>query len=383
MADASPYALRLSHAADWRACPAFVRMTNTPQAKVVEAAGDHTVREEGTAMHEAAQWMMLFNNLAAVSAGSVMKNGIVLTDELVDGAAFYVQTLQKLGTGWTIERQMSAHVIHAACGGTPDAYTFRAASAPTIVLADLKGGYRPVEVYPNDQLFGYTACIIGEHPEYDSPDTVVEYHIIQPRAYHRNGPVRTHTMLLRDVYPYIVELRRRAAVAMGDNAQAVAGPQCDNCTGRASCSTAHDAGMRALEIAGEPDVQDLPIEAIDYELQRLEDAKRMIEARLTGLEAQATHMIRNGAQFPSFELGRSAGRLNWIDDECEAAALAMGDLMGLDLRKPTKAITPTQALQRMPKELLERYAQRKPGALKLQRFNGDTVTKAFAHLKKV
>ena len=138
--------------------------------------------------------------------------------------------------------------------------------------------------------------------------------------------------------------------------------------------------MRALEIAGEPDVHDLPVEALDYEMLRLEDAARMIQARLTGLQAQASHLIRKGAMLPNYTLEAGNGRLNWLDESAEQAALAMGDLMGLDLRKPVKAITPTQAMQRMPKELIEQYAQRKRGEVKLVRFDRNAAVKAFSHL---
>lgn len=381
MADASPYDLRLSHAADWRACPAYVRMNRTPQAAVIEESAPHVIREEGAAIHEAAQWMLLFGNYEGVSAGQVMKNGVTLTDEMVDAAAFYVGVLgEETDVRWIVERQLHAARIHEKCGGTPDAYGFRAASSPTILLRDLKGGYRPVDVFPNYQLFGYTAAILDSHPEYDRPDTVVEYSIIQPRAFHKYGPVRKHTMLLRDVYPFIEELRQSAAIAMGEHAQAVSGPQCDDCAARASCSVAHAAAMRALEVSGEADVHDLPVAALDYEMRRLEEAARMIEARLTGLQAQASHLIRKGVTLPHYALEAGNGRLNWIDESAEQAAIVMGDLLGMNLRKPVKAITPTQAMQRMPKDLLEQYAQRKRGEVKLVRFDSNAAVKAFSHL---
>lgn len=383
MSDASPYDLRLSHAGDWRACPAYVGMNRTPQAAVIEESAPHVIRDEGTAIHEAAQWMLLFGNYEVVSAGMKMKNGVVLTDEMVDAAAFYVGTLsEEPDVRWIVERQLHAARIHERCGGTPDAYGFRAACAATILLRDLKGGFGPVDVFPNYQLFGYTAAILDAHPEYDRPDTLIEYAIVQPRAFHKNGPVRKHTMILRDVYPYIEELRYAAAIAMSDVAEAVAGPQCDNCAARASCSVAHASAMRAVEISGEPDVHDLPVVALDYEMQRLEEAARMIEARLTGLRAQAMHMIRKGAILPHYALEAGRGNLNWIDEEKEQAAIAMGDLLGLNLRKPIKAITPTQAMGRMPKELLEQYAQRRRGEVKLVRFDSNAAVKAFSHLAK-
>lgn len=375
MSETSPYPLRLSSAADWVRCAAYVGMNATPQAAIIEEAEPHVVRDEGTAMHWVAESLLqgLFN-----PADTHAPNGVELTDELIEGAQFYVGVLDEYPLmPWRVEEQLQARRIHpTACGGKPDAFghdLFR----PRVVQVDLKGGYVPVEVFPCWQLIGYLAAILDANPEWEVDDLEVEFVIVQPRAYHKDGPVRRHVMLARDCKPYIDSLRMAAHIAMGEHAKAVAGPQCDNCAGRASCSVAHRAGMRALEIAGEPDVHDLPVAAIDYEMLRLEDAMQMIQARLTGLQAQAAHLIRRGEILPHYALESGSGRLNWTD---EAAALAMGDLFGVDLRKPSKAVTPTQAMQKVPRELLEQYAQRKRGEVKLVRFDNNAAVKAFSNL---
>lgn len=379
MAD-SPYALRLSHAADWARCAAFVRMNRTPQAAIVEEAAPHVVREEGTAMHWVAQ--CIGDSLPVFcGVGAVAPNGVTITDELLDGAEVFIAVLRSYELfPWRIEEQLQARRIHpTACGGKPDAFG-RRVLRPRIVVPDLKGGFVPVEVFPNPQLIGYLAAILDTEPTWEQADTEVEFVIVQPRAYHKDGAVRKHVMMLRDVYPYFAELREAAHRAMGENAPATSGPQCDNCAARASCSVAHAAAGRALEVAGEADVHDLPVAAIDYEMMRLEEAARMIEARLTGLQAQASHMIRRGITLPHYALESGAGRLNWLDDQAEQAAITIADLMGVDIRKPVKAATPTQAMQRLPKELLERYAQRKRGEVKLVRFDNNAAVKAFSHL---
>lgn len=375
MSESSPYELRLSHAADWVRCAAFVKANRSEQAAILEADGNRTVRDEGTAMHWVAEMLMG----GTYPYESHAPNGVLLTDELIDGAQGFVRLLDSFeDVVWAIEQQLQARRIHpTACGGKPDAFGRRKSH---IVVPDLKGGFVPVEAFPNWQLIGYLAAILDANPDWETPDATVEFVIFQPRAYKRGGAVDRHTMRLVDVYPYFESLRMAAHIAMGDHARAVAGPQCDNCNARASCMVAHRAGMRALEIAGEPDIHDLPVEAIDYEMQRLEDAAALIKARLTGLQAQASHLIRNGAVLPNYALERGDGRLNWLDDNAEAAALAMGDLFGADLRKPVRAITPTQALKFVPKELIDQYAQRKRGEVKLVRFDRNAAVKAFSNL---
>lgn len=383
MAD-SPFELRLSHAAEWVRCAAFVRMNRTPQAAVLDDAADHTVREEGTAMHWVAQALMHdAPDFPCFGVGAVAPNGVTITDELYDAAMFYCDVLDSYGAQWNIEQQLAAPSIHPKCGGTPDAYCIGATQYHNVlVVADLKGGYRPVDVFPNWQLIGYASAIVDANRGALDDADEIEFIIVQPRAYHRNGPVRKHRMRIGELAPYIESLRMAAAIAMGDHARAVAGPQCDNCAPRASCSVCHAAGMRALEVAGEPDVHDLPVVALDYEMQRLEDAARMIEARLTGLQAQAVHLIRRGAVLPSYTMESGSGRLAWIDDTAEQSAIAMGDLLGKDIRKPAKAITPLQAMKQLPKEFVEQYARRNRGEQKLVRFDRNAAVKAFSHLKK-
>lgn len=380
MAD-SPYALRLSHAADWVKCAAFVRMNLTPQAAVIDNAADNTIREEGTAMHWVAE-RLIEGEPYPEGEIVVAPNGVEITEELYDGAQFYVDVLGSYELiPWRIEEQLHARRIHEQCGGTPDAYGHDLFK-PLVTIADLKGGFRIVDVFPNWQLIGYAAAILDANPEWECDDLEFEFVIVQPRAYHSAGPVRRRTVSIAQLRPYWDSMRLAASIAMGEHAPAVSGSQCDNCAARASCSVAHRAAGRAMEVSGEPDIHDLPVVAIDYELQRLAQAKAIIQARMTGLEAQAMHMIRNGSQFPSFTVERGAGRLDWIDADTERQAIAIGDMMGVDLRKPAKAITPLQAMKQVPKEFIGQYARRNPGAAKLVKFDGTAAEKAFSHLKK-
>lgn len=374
----SPYALRLSHAACWVKCPAFVRMNRTPQAAVLESTQDNTVREEGTAIHWVA--LCIADGLPVFhGVGAVAPNGVEITEELLDAAEFYCDVLRQDGFDWHIEETLAAPSIHPECGGTPDAFAFRAASSPEILLRDLKGGFRNVEVFPNWQLIGYLAAILDAYPGLQfETDAIVDFAIIQPRAYHVDGPVRGHRMLLRDTMPYIHQLAE--AARRTHDGPAVAGPQCDDCAARASCSVAHEAGMRALEVAGEPDVHDLPVAAVDYELLRIDEALRILEARKTGLTAQAQLMLRKGVMLPHFSMQAGNGRLKWKDD---AAALAVGELMGVDIAKPSKPITPTQALKFLPRDLIEGMSNRQRGEMKLTRIDSNEAVKAFSKLNGV
>lgn len=380
MADASPFALRLSSAASWVACAAYPSMNRRPEATVIEEAGDTTVREEGTAMHWAAyclataQW-----DVEQPKVGDVAPNGVVLTDELLDGALFYVDVLALYDVQWTLEQSLPAPEIHPQCGGSPDAFAGIEGEMPRVIIPDLKGGFRIVDVFPNWQLIGYASAVLS-HMNMHNVDCEIEFVIVQPRAFHRDGPVRRHVTTVAALRPYWDAMRMAASIAMGDYAGALAGSQCDDCNARSFCTIAHAAGMRALEISGEPDIQNLTAAAVDYELLRLEEAQRAIEARLTGLQAKAVHMMRKGEILPHWAMERGQGRLSYNSLDAEREAIAIAELLGKDIRKPQRAITPTQAGKLLDPALLETLTHRPRGEAKLVRFNSNTAAKAFSKL---
>lgn len=372
----SPYELRFSQAAYWVKCAAYSTFNKRTEHGIVATRGDNTVREEGTAIHWAAEQLMLGIN----ASGSKASNGVLITDELQDVAAFYVSVLDGYkGVDWNIETQIAAPRIHPKCGGTPDAFGYRQ-DVRRILVGDCKGGFENVEVFPNWQLFCGLAGVLDNNPSWELDNTVVEFFIVQPRSHHKDGPYRAHTMRLQDCYPYIAELSRAAHAAMGESASATAGRQCDRCSARATCTVSLRAGQRALEISGEPDLLDVTPASVDYELLRISEAMRALEARKTALEAHAESFIRSGRILPNFEMAPGRGRREWID---ENEAILMGDLFSVNLRKPVVPITPVQAMSKLPKEIVESYSRSTPAALKLTRYNASATAKAFSKVEKL
>lgn len=385
MAHDSPFELRLSAAGSWVKCGAYPSMNRRPEAALLEEDGDHTVREEGIAMH----WVAEMRAAARVSdfpewvdVGSIAPNGVVITDELLDGALFYLDALDfEFGGGFAHELQLPAPSIHPKCGGTIDAVKvdFVHGRRPHVIVPDLKGGLENVEVFPNYQLFGYASAAI-DHFGLTGQDVDVTLAIVQPRSFHRDGPVRKHVTTSSQLVRYWDEMRHAAAVAAGDFARAVAGRQCDRCNARTFCDVAIRAGQRALEIAGEPNVINLTPAAVDYELMRIEDARRMLEARYTALYAQAEHMSRNGQQLTHYDMAQGRGNLAWLSPEHEREAIAIADTMGVNIRKDERAKTPTQSAKLLDPKLIEHCSDRPRGKLKLTRIDANAAAKAFSHL---
>jgi len=93
-------------------------------------------------------------------------------------------------------------------------------------------------------------------------------------------------------------------------------------------------------------------------------AAELLDARITGLSQQATFNLHSGERVPFFRLESTQGRDKWkqrIDE-----VIALGDLMGVDLRKPQEAITPKQAIKKgLPEDVIGAYVEKTSGTMKL------------------
>ena len=101
------------------------------------------------------------------------------------------------------------------------------------------------------------------------------------------------------------------------------------------------------------------------------------------LEAQALTLLRGGSPVPGQRIGHGAGSTVWNKSAPEV--LALGDLMGVQLRKPEAPLTPLQAEKAgVDKALLAPYSMYKSGKARLvpdddnkarQIFGGNPVCK--------
>src|SRR5690606_34097666 len=171
-------------------------------------------------------------------------------------------------------------------GGTPDAWAYNP-DKRRLHIADLKFGFRFVEVWENWQLICY-ACGLLDMLQLDDTQTTVEFTIVQPRSYRRDGPGRKWCVLASDLRAHINILQHAAAAAT----RYIPNPGCGDCPGRHVCVALQQSALVALERAYEGDPFELPPPALGDELRRLKDAAKKIDARISGLETQAEHAER-------------------------------------------------------------------------------------------
>lgn len=362
-----------SSAHQWVSCAGMLTLArNYPEdAEAPEA-------REGQAAHFVAAQMLDVIGIHA-GEGDTVPPGITVTPEMLEGARLYRQAVVDATDGRLdrvhVEERVLCSLIHEACFGTPDAWHFNK-EAGILDVWDFKFGFRYVEVYENWQMLCYVAGILGQ---LGIPDEIrIRVHIIQPRSFHRDGPVRSWEFSSVTFAPYLEQLRKSAHEAMAAGARTRVGAWCRNCLAARGCEALAAASYDAVAVSGSSVPFDLSAAEVGSDLRTLQRAAAALSARITGLEQQAIEQIRLGQYVPYWQMGAKRTNLAWrLPDE---EIIALGPLFGVDLARPPKPITPTQAREKLKVDeaVINSYAFRPSGELKLVPADISQARKVFS-----
>ena len=334
---------------------------------------------EGTAAHWVASEIVA---MRAISEGISTPNGLIVTDEMLDGGELVAETVE-----WRIRRGLELHIeepvriaqISADCFGTPDLWTFDSARAH-IEIIDYKFGHRFVDEYFNLQgisyLLGILAKLVHEGAILGIPEAIsVSFTIVQPRCYHRGSPVRTHSFLVRDIIPYIQKLQEAAQQALLPEPAGTVNDHCADCPGSHVCSALDKAAWSGAEFS----MKQLPLEisprAAALELRMMERALQALDARVEGLRELVTANLKAGKSVPFYRLEESRGRLAWNIPNDQI--IGIGEIFGKDLSKPG-VLTPAQAKKEgIDEAVIKQYTSNPSGTLKLVQINTADARRVF------
>ena len=333
-------------------CTGWVLMAQTyPETEeTVEA-------REGTASHEIgaeiitdAQTNRVRRHTAKDWVGITASNGVLLTEEMFDAAMVYADDVIKVmrrtgvfgGDGLRIEQRVEIPRVHEINWGTPDCSIYHKLGN-TLYLWDYKFGFEVVEAFENWQAIDYVAGLLDELEINGHLDqhTKVVIRIAQPRAFHRDGPIREWVVMASELRAHINILHGNAHKALGPNAEFNTGSHCKHCPGRHACPAALKAGTRLYEVATKPVPVELSAEALGVQLAIVKRARKQLEYLESGFEEQAKGLIRSGSLVSGWATEEGFGRETWGKPIEEV--IALGDMLNFELRKPVDAITPNQA----------------------------------------
>ena len=184
-----------------------------------------------------------------------------------------------------------------------------------LVVTDYKHGAGVVvEVEWNTQAmyYGLAALHAAGGPGDVEKVTLV---IVQPRAGHRDGPVRRWTISSQQLWAWKDDLARAADATAAPDAPVVAGDWCRFCPAKATCPA-----IKALVNARAKQVFSPLAEAADIAIDATELAEQLasvplIEAWCKGKTALAASMLKRGLTVPGYKLVRKRSDRRWVDPD--------------------------------------------------------------------
>ena len=319
---------------------------------------------DGTAVHWAGA--ELYHRRLVVE-GQVAPNGVVLTEEMIEAAETWAGALHP--HEWTVERPVGDR--NSLSWGTPDA---RRIEGGVLRVKDLKFGFGPVDAYEWWQGIDYTRLLVQQYPMLDRDDTPVELEIIQPRVYRRRDRNVWETTLGK-LRTYFERILHAHEAALAPEPVATAGPHCKHCPGRLYCPTNQAAALDYADTSGQSAPMELLDGALGREAAHIRRAIKVMQSRLTGLEADIEARLRAGRSVPWHALVPGESREVWAVELGTAIEVAAS--VGVDIAKPG-ALTPNQARKAgMSAELVASLSHRPPAGMKLVEDDGRTAAKVF------
>jgi len=336
---------RPSASARWLACPGSVQLSHGREDKTSVYAAEGTAAHylaalcldrslpashyQGCVMSYDADEERNPEGLVDIYGGGDMKrrDGVFyfdVGDDMIDAVQLYLDYCQGLEGETLIETKLDMYQVGGDIQGTADFIAYRLFESLEVV--DLKFG-RGVVVDPLDNpqlaLYAFGALnhylgSFGRKGEYrydaEGDPEVVRLTIVQPRAYHPNGPIRTWEITpaeLRDQW-----LDRFINARMAGHTQAdefVPGEHCKWCPGRIDCKALKAEATELARRDFDDQGGELHIEGVD-DLAKLLQSRTRILSLLDAARDLALKLAQEGTPIPGYKLVAKRGR-RVISDE--------------------------------------------------------------------
>jgi hypothetical protein len=291
---------------------------------------------------------------------------VEVDQELVDSAQAYVDyvtaVVEDTGEdGWTaIEQRFSLAALDPPfdAGGTCDAMIANFKTR-TLEVVDLKNGMGVVEVNENKQTRSYALlALLNLDPAMAAKIDRIKVTIVQPRAHHEDGRIRSEEFHIADLIDWTGQLLQamdRAKIAW-DEFHAIGGNRvlfdewadkhltpgnCKFCPAEAQCPKLR---AKSLEIVPEPlkawfeepdaplatNVSNMPALMSTEDLERTLDGLEMLEDWIKAVRSHGHAQAEKGVKFDHWHLAQKIGNRKWAADDAKVVSdlktvLKLGD----------------------------------------------------------
>lgn len=400
----SPARLAPSAAHRWMNCLGSARL----EAGLPEVNSEYAI--EGAAAHQIAARLIekrsrfeseekVLSFLSGVGGARVVTTSgastwVPMNDEMREAIALYARVVREElardpGAELLVERPVFLRGMNPPPGllkadgssGTADAIIVSSEGPPRVTVLDLKFGRGiVVDVVENPQMMIYAAAALSEFFPGDmraSAETI----IVQPRAWHPDGPVRRSQDSAVTLAAWIERALHRAALTESLTAPLTPGPWCQFCKAAAYCPALKtatqeaaqmeftmpetesvsvvkiDAFQQPVEAVYEPlppDPERLPLAVAAAILQKAEIAEAFIRA----VRARVKRELEAGRPVSGWKLVAGQARRYWRnEDDVEAwgraAGLTREELFETSVRSPA-GIERIIGKGNLPTELVEK-----------------------------
>ena len=251
--------------------------------------------------------------------------GVEVTEEMVEAVSVYVREVRRaqfehLSILW-IERPFDLASLNppGPMWGTPDALVWQAKRKHLYVF-DLKYGQGvAVDAKDNAQLRYYALGATLSLPPGAVPETITIV-IVQPRASHPDGIVRSETLTFAELMDFTSDLMGAAQRTLAEDAPLVPGPWCRFCRAAPTCRALADHALAVAQVeftAPEPVIEPPDPATLPKEvLFRALDHADVLEDWLRSVRAYALHKLEEDESWGEgrFKLVAKRATRRWASD---------------------------------------------------------------------
>lgn len=361
-------------------CPGSIRMTEGMENKTSVYAA------EGTVAHKLLEGCLRIGSNAIGFLGRVFtEDGFKITvdKEMVDGVQVALDHVWGIlaehnnAQIWVerrdgLEKIKGLKDLREPIYGTTDICIW-VPDLGILYIIDFKYGRGVVvEVPGNKQLMIYA---LAQIIRINVMPKAIWLHVVQPRAHHEDGPIRTHSITSEDLAAFKADMVVAALKTEDPDAPLVAGEWCKFCLAVATCpaqvTRAQEVAQEvfsAIEVSREaaqplPEPKDLDMERVSFVLAHA----GAVEDWFAAVKEHAKNLLNAGVAVPGFKLVRGRSNRRWKDETAAEKALAKAGLKTKQ-RRVMKVISPAQAekaLKEIGKELSPALVEKPEGALTL------------------
>lgn len=320
--------------------------------KIKEEESDYA--REGTAAHEYLE--QLFKGGHIITQAS---NGVQIDDDMRAFAEKYISYIPShalseseinfnVATGVDVKGHVDYHWI----------------TDNTLYVMDYKYGHRLVEVEDNWQLITYA---IGLLFTYQQQFEKIVLMVVQPRAHHMDGPVRSVTTTVAELEQKFNQIRAQAEKYVSGPTLATS-KNCRYCpAAREACPAFNAAFHNAIDYVKDITVPDsISNESLSQMLKTYDRIADVFKIKYDALNDLAKERLLSNELIPGYTAVKQYGNRKWIKDIKPETFKAM---TGFDMMKSVVKSPLDLQKEKIDEKILEAFVEKEFKGYKIQQFD--------------